>query len=418
MLQACRLMHEGVWRVERVLEALMIMVSGVSMRWAGVLISGLLAVLGTGCASLNASFAPPMIVHVGRPFRIAESSEAYGWGVLSHPRIIRLSRTNIIVRYYVGGDTAEQDDAKGRSLSGLSPALSRDGGRTWVFGEQQLDTELARASRYWGADVGVGEGAVLIYEGVRGVRLGGEAVLDGPWSVAYETNGFAAGWPWHRGVSMADGALLAVSNADEYHWRGQAKYRFHLMKSADTGRTWEVVSRVAGPDDALWAHQEWPLGFEGPCESAIAVTRKGEIVCVSRVGLKRFTFYEAPKTAVSMLQSRSSDGGRTWNHKRMAFEGVYPKLYRMRNGLLVLAYGRPGNNLVFSANGGRIWTAETALTPPNAKTSGYCDVVETSPGRLLVVFDVHDTDLRGFWLWEPKLANGLYGVFVDVKTLW
>jgi len=47
-----------------------------------------------------------------------------------------------------------------------------------------------------------------------------------------------------------------------------------------------------------------------------------------------------------------------------------------------MSYGRPGAMLVFSADGGRTWTDSTCVdaTP----YSGYSDVVELSPGTLLV----------------------------------
>lgn len=50
----------------------------------------------------------------------------------------------------------------------------------------------------------------------------------------------------------------------------------------------------------------------------------------------------------------------------------------------------------------------------DAQTSGYIDVCEVAPGRLLVVYDVHNTPSSKIWLWEPKEHNGVYGMYVDV----
>ena len=97
--------------------------------------------------------------------------------------------------------------------------------------------------------------------------------------------------------------------------------------------------------------------------------------------------------------------------------GVYPKLIRMGNGVLVLAFGRCGNNLSFSLDGGRNWGREVALTYADVKTSGYCDVVEVGPSRLFAVYDLYNTDPARLWLWEPKEVNGVFGVFVDVKRI-
>ena len=53
-----------------------------------------------------------------------------------------------------------------------------------------------------------------------------------------------------------------------------------------------------------------------------------------------------------------------------------------------MSYGRPGAMLVFSPDNGRTWTDQTVVdTTPY---SGYTDVVELSPGLLLVGFGTKD----------------------------
>ena len=117
-----------------------------------------------------------------------------------------------------------------------------------------------------------------------------------------------------------------------------------------------------------------------------------------------------------MLLARSSDGGVTWTKRFLNRPGVMPKLLRMSNGVLVCAFGRPGNNLMFSLGDGMSWGGEMMITAADARSTGYLDVVEVGPGRLLVVYDAYNTTLAKFWLWEPPdEMNGLFGVFVDVK---
>ncbi len=82
-----------------------------------------------------------------------------------------------------------------------------------------------------------------------------------------------------------------------------------------------------------------------------------------------------------------------------------------------MAFGRPGNSVVFTSTGGRAWGNEVVLSAADSRTSGYCDIAEVAPGRLLAVFDAHNTDLDGLWLWEPKEVNGIFGVFIDVYRL-
>lgn len=355
-----------------------------------------------------------MAVKVGKPFLLAESA-AHGWGVLSHPRVIRVSDNLIVVRYYVGGDNANWDSPIVQDMPYRSPAVSYDGGKTWSYGEDQLSPLLAKYTYYWGWDVSLPDGGSILGRDDSAIRVNrfGE-VIEGPWTVVIRTNGHSAGGPWHRGAVLPDGRLVAVSYYDGVDFKGKTKGSFHFVVSHDTGRTWEVVSRVAGPEDVPWGHA-W-LGFDGPCEASVAGSDR-RIICVARTGTKMFTPFEAAKSAIRMLQAVSHDGGKSWKRGALRMEGVYPRLCVMKNGLFVLTYGRPGNHMAFSGDQGRTWVAETPLTPADANTSGYCDVVEVTPGKLLVVFDAFNMDLDGMWLWEPKTQNGLFGVFVNVKKV-
>ena len=54
--------------------------------------------------------------------------------------------------------------------------------------------------------------------------------------------------------------------------------------------------------------------------------------------------------------------------------------------------------------------------PYDRSTSGYIDMIEVSPGRLLIVYDRIKEASSNVWLWEPPApANVIYGVFVDVQ---
>ena len=117
-----------------------------------------------------------------------------------------------------------------------------------------------------------------------------------------------------------------------------------------------------------------------------------------------------------MLMARSSDGGKTWQKKFLNRPGVIPRLLHMSHEVLVCSFGRPGNNLMFSLDEGRSWGAEMEVTEPDLRSTGYMDIEEVEPGRLLVIYDAYNTTLAKFWLWEPPDEfNGVFGVFVDVR---
>jgi len=60
----------------------------------------------------------------------------------------------------------------------------------------------------------------------------------------------------------------------------------------------------------------------------------------------------------------------------------------LSDGRLAISYGRPGAMLAFSSDYGRTWTDHTVLdaTP----YSGYTDIVELSPGRLLAGYGARE----------------------------
>ena len=178
-----------------------------------------------------------------------------------------------------------------------------------------------------------------------------------------------------------------------------------MLRSSDRGHTF-AISTIATHADAPW-------GVEGANEPALVLLPDGELLCVMRTGGPGYGGRNG--FSYPLLEARSRDGGKTWKHRKMSISGVMPKLLLMSNGVLALATGRSGNALYFSLDGGRTWPSQIDLTPADVQTSGYCDVVEVSPGRLLAVYDMYDTDPKGIWLWEPKEVNGVFGVFVDVR---
>jgi hypothetical protein len=192
-------------------------------------------------------------------------------------------------------------------------------------------------------------------------------------------------------------------------------WRTALLKSGDVGKTWVVESIISDADQTPWG-KDWWFGFEGPNEPTLAAYG-GELVSVARVGLKINNQWEVARNSVRMIQSRSRDGGKTWKHKCLNIEGSSPRMLQMSNGLIAMAFGRPGNNVVFTSTGGRAWGNEIALTAADSRTSGYCDVAEVAPGRLLAVFDTYNTDLDGLWLWEPTEVNGVFASYISVYRL-
>jgi hypothetical protein len=152
----------------------------------------------------------------------------------------------------------------------------------------------------------------------------------------------------------------------------------HLMASMDNGHSFQRVGLIA--------HD--PQGQDNFSEAAIARNVRGELVCV----IRRADHRQKP-----MAITFSGDMGRHWSPYRDLFSfGVLPQLCLLGNGVLVLAFGRPGVHLALSADGaGREWTAPYPLLAGNngdlgASTCGYTSLVPLDESRLLIAYSDFD----------------------------
>lgn len=204
------------------------------------------------------------------------------------------------------------------------------------------------------------------------------------------------------GVELPDGRLLAAGYFD-----------FPAMyESSDRGHTWDEVGIIC------------PRTPDGPeaNETALARLADGRLYAIMRTE-NTVTGYGG-----TFMHAWSSDEGRTWtapepvvlidepDHQVCC---AWPKLATLADGTLVLAYGRPGKNLVFDPTGtgtawqGRLdlhaWELETQAllgVPAEQRLRGvvgedwrvrmdrhtdsgdYLGVVAVGPRELLVVYDV------------------------------
>jgi len=126
----------------------------------------------------------------------------------------------------------------------------------------------------------------------------------------------------------------------------------------------------------------------------------GDLLCVMRTG-----------SGKPLMQSRSSDGGRTWSKPTpTGVLGVDPDLTVMKNGVAVLTYGRPGIWIAFSPDGtGRKWVNRIHIDYEGS-TWSYTGVREVEPGKLLMVWDEQNVVRDG----QPA-ANYIRGVFISLR---
>ena len=144
-----------------------------------------------------------------------------------------------------------------------------------------------------------------------------------------------------RPIQLKDGTVLVGVYGAEREPQGGNSL---IIASRDSGHNWEYWGAVARP--------LYDLGndVEGANESALVELANGDILCLIRPGK-----FSSP----CLLQSRSTDGGKTWGPLQvLEVNGhVDPQLLLLDNGILVCSFGRPNVNLMFSVKGdGSDWS--------------------------------------------------------------
>ena len=95
-----------------------------------------------------------------------------------------------------------------------------------------------------------------------------------------------------------------------------------------------------------------------------------------------------------MRQTRSSDGGKTWEPiTPTMLSGLPPHLLVLSDGRLLAVYGRRtkdrggfGEYASISSDGGRTWGEELKLSGATNPDLGYPASIELSPGVVLTVY--------------------------------
>jgi hypothetical protein len=147
--------------------------------------------------------------------------------------------------------------------------------------------------------------------------------------------------------------------------------RTYVCDSHDGGKTWQFLSTIAYDR----------IGDEGYNEASMKALPNGDLIAVLRTGSPIDLKYQDSPLMVSL----STDGGKTWARPwRSGTTGVFPDVIVLSDGTLAASYGRPGANIMFSADGGRTWTDHTVVdTTPY---SGYTTIRQIGPGEILMAF--------------------------------
>ncbi len=394
------------------------------MQTAAVVLT-LMAAVGSAQAGIEAFGETKMTeksvkVQISEPSVVSVAKEPLGWGYHQFPSIARWDDGRIAVTYSLSADAAE---SYGKSGGGM--LVSSDGGKTWqppsgkpgVSGlllpngdwisvstpipYQEKDLSLPKPVGIIGESYGSSKmtmyrlselqpklATIRISRLKNGAnkRVVEHAWLDDPQALRYTLRGI---FPivWWGDVHIAADDSLVAGIYPGYRVRDDGtmddKDGVFFYRSTDFGHSWKIQGRIPYQYDL----KADPKGDKrgGFTEPAYMTLKDGSFLCVMRV--------TDGQGIGPMYASWSSDLGKTWT-KPKAFtpNGVLPKLLRLENGMLVLASGRPGVQLRFSADGkGKKWSEPFDLVPissdnVSADTCGYTSLVATGPDTFLIAY--------------------------------
>ena len=182
----------------------------------------------------------------------------------------------------------------------------------------------------------------------------------------------------HGPIQLSDGRSMCVGMGRT----GDGKRIIGVEESRDDGLTWNLIETISIPSDELISNYHEPHVVE---------TEKGKLVAL-------FRYEPNDRSQCFIKQSESIDGGKSWSlaHKT-AIWGYPPHLIRLKNGRLVVAYGRRippiSVRACISRDAGRTWDTENEITLATALNSdmGYPASAELDDGSILTVYyQIHE----------------------------
>lgn len=153
-----------------------------------------------------------------------------------------------------------------------------------------------------------------------------------------------------------------------------------FYESNDEGKAWNILSRIPFVYDGI-ANVRGNKSFDEP---AFEILPDITFICVMRSG-----------ATSPMYRTFSKDKGRTWTTPEpFTPNGVKPNLMVLKNGVLVLASGRPGIQVRVSFDGGYNWTVAIDMVPYMHAdgafkwdvSCGYASIIEGGSNSFYLVY--------------------------------
>lgn len=195
------------------------------------------------------------------------------------------------------------------------------------------------------------------------------------WEEPVKQNGTAP----HGPIELADGRLLYIGTGNI-----DGKKVNSVEESSDDGKTWQVISTIAIPDNEDIKYYAEPHVAELPNRKLVTQIR----------------YNPTEKSENYLRQSESYDGGKTWTvtHPTPMW-GYPPHLIVLDNGWLLSAYGvrrKPfSERACISKDGGKTWDIENEIILKHAINGdlGYPASVQLDDETILTIY--YEIDKKG-----------------------
>ncbi len=186
----------------------------------------------------------------------------------------------------------------------------------------------------------------------------------------------------HGPIQLSDGNLLYVGKNKQIGDRSlplpPEKELLAAAVSEDDGKSWRIAGYIPVPENAT----PGAIDFHEP---HAVETATGKIIAMFR--------YHGQPSKHHLWQTESSDGGNSWTtlHPTEIW-GYPPHLIRLKDGLILVSYGRRetpyGERACISRDNGQTWDIKNEITLSSAPNSdlGYPASVELDDKSVMTVY--------------------------------
>lgn len=166
--------------------------------------------------------------------------------------------------------------------------------------------------------------------------------------------------PYFSSLTELDHGVLAALSCGQHpevddHYCGVV----YLVVSEDGGKSWRKRGTVASDPTMKYGY-----GGDGT-EVTLTRASNGDLLCVMRMDMS--LGYQDGSITGTML-AVSHDQGYTWETPRlMSDESVTPHVVALKDGLVLMIYGRPGVHCRYSEDNGKTWSEPHSMIGPTLK---------------------------------------------------